>query len=85
MTVHTVEKNLANRTMVVTAEFDASIDRVWQLWADPRQLERWWGPPVYPASSRPKAMATTGYPFFRPPPPVVAGGAPVAEIGRAHV
>jgi uncharacterized protein YndB with AHSA1/START domain len=23
---------------------------VWQLWADPRQLERWWGPPTYPAT-----------------------------------
>ena len=29
---------------------DAPIDRVWQLWADPRQLERWWGPPTYPAT-----------------------------------
>ena len=23
---------------------------MWQLWADPRQLERWWGPPTYPAT-----------------------------------
>jgi uncharacterized protein YndB with AHSA1/START domain len=23
---------------------------VWQLRADPRQLERWWGPPTYPAT-----------------------------------
>jgi uncharacterized protein YndB with AHSA1/START domain len=23
---------------------------VWQLWSDPRQLERWWGPPTYPAT-----------------------------------
>ena len=29
---------------------DASPERVWQLWADPRQLERWWGPPSYPAT-----------------------------------
>jgi uncharacterized protein YndB with AHSA1/START domain len=36
--------------MTVTAEFEASPDRVWQLWADPRQLERWWGPPTYPAT-----------------------------------
>jgi uncharacterized protein YndB with AHSA1/START domain len=32
------------------AEFDASPDRVWQLWADPRQLERWWGPADLPAT-----------------------------------
>ena len=36
--------------MTLTAEFDASPERVWQLWADPRQLERWWGPPTYPAT-----------------------------------
>jgi uncharacterized protein YndB with AHSA1/START domain len=23
---------------------------VWQLWVDPRLLERWWGPPTYPAT-----------------------------------
>ena len=23
---------------------------MWQLWADPRKLERWWGPPSYPAT-----------------------------------
>ena len=23
---------------------------MWQLWADPRKLERWWGPPTYPAT-----------------------------------
>jgi uncharacterized protein YndB with AHSA1/START domain len=23
---------------------------VWQLWADPRRLERWWGPPSHPAT-----------------------------------
>jgi uncharacterized protein YndB with AHSA1/START domain len=34
----------------VTAEFAAPIERVWQLWADPRQLEGWWGPPTFPAT-----------------------------------
>jgi uncharacterized protein YndB with AHSA1/START domain len=37
-------------TMTVETEFDTSPERVWQLWADPRQLERWWGPPTYPAT-----------------------------------
>jgi uncharacterized protein YndB with AHSA1/START domain len=50
MTVIDVSKDLEARTMTLTAEFDASPDRIWQLWADPRQLERWWGPPVYPAT-----------------------------------
>jgi uncharacterized protein YndB with AHSA1/START domain len=50
MTVTAVRKDPEARSMTLTAEFDASPDRVWQLWADPRQLERWWGPPSYPAT-----------------------------------
>ncbi len=50
MTVTAVQKDTDALTMTVDAEFDASPDRVWQLWADPRQLERWWGPPTYPAT-----------------------------------
>ena len=50
MTVVAVDKRPETLTMTVHAEFDASPDRVWQLWADPRQLERWWGPPTYPAT-----------------------------------
>jgi enoyl-[acyl-carrier-protein] reductase (NADH) len=36
--------------MTLEAEFDASPERMWQLWADPRQLERWCGPPTYLAT-----------------------------------
>ena len=50
MTLKSVEKDVATLTMAVTSEFNAPIDRVWQLWADPRKLERWWGPPTYPAT-----------------------------------
>jgi uncharacterized protein YndB with AHSA1/START domain len=50
MTVMSVQKDPDALTMTLTAEFDASPERVWQLWADPRQLERWWGPPTYPAT-----------------------------------
>jgi uncharacterized protein YndB with AHSA1/START domain len=48
--VTSVEKNPETRTMTITAQFDAPLARVWQVWADPRQLERWWGPPTYPAT-----------------------------------
>jgi len=50
MTVIAVRKDPQALTMTIEAEFDASPERVWQLWADPRQLERWWGPPGYPAT-----------------------------------
>ncbi|MEU5609232.1 SRPBCC domain-containing protein [Streptomyces sparsogenes] len=50
MSVTSVDKDLDNLTLTLIADFTAPVDRVWQLWADPRQLERWWGPPTYPAT-----------------------------------
>jgi uncharacterized protein YndB with AHSA1/START domain len=50
MTVTDIRKDPEALTMRITAELDAPPERAWQLWADPRQLERWWGPPTYPAT-----------------------------------
>jgi uncharacterized protein YndB with AHSA1/START domain len=50
MPVTDVVKDPENLTLTLIAEFGATVDRVWQVWADPRQLERWWGPPTYPAT-----------------------------------
>jgi len=50
MTVTNVEKDPAAMTMSITSELAAPIERVWQLWENPRLLERWWGPPAYPAT-----------------------------------
>ena len=58
MTVTAVRKDPDQLTMTMEAEFDASPERIWQLWADPRQLERWWGPPTYPATFTKHDLAT---------------------------
>lgn len=50
MSVTNVEKDFDTLTISMTAEFAAPVERVWRVWADPRQLERWWGPPTYPAT-----------------------------------
>ncbi len=50
MPVTEANKDLDALTMTITAELDAGADRVWELWSDPRQLERWWGPPSHPAT-----------------------------------
>jgi uncharacterized protein YndB with AHSA1/START domain len=60
MTVISVDKDLDDLTLAVVAEFDAPIERVWQLWADPRQLERWWGPPGHPATFHEHDLAPGG-------------------------
>src|SRR3954466_12175874 len=57
MATPVVEKDLDAATFTVTTQFDAPPERVWQLWADPRQLERWWGPPTYPATFPRHALA----------------------------
>jgi uncharacterized protein YndB with AHSA1/START domain len=50
MTLVSSIKDQDTLTLTVVAQFDASPDRVWEVWADPRKLERWWGPPTYPAT-----------------------------------
>ena len=60
MTVTAVRKDPQRLTLTVEAEFDASVERIWQLWADPRKLERWWGPPTYPATFTKHDLAPGG-------------------------
>ena len=50
MPVTDITTDLDQRTIVITAEFAAPVERVWQIYADARQLERIWGPPTYPAT-----------------------------------
>lgn len=50
MPVLEVEKDPEAHTMRVVAEFAAPVERVWALYADPRKLERHWGPPGWPAT-----------------------------------
>jgi uncharacterized protein YndB with AHSA1/START domain len=50
MSVTSVDKDYDALAFTLIAEFDAPIERVWELWSDARQLERWWGPPTYPAT-----------------------------------
>lgn len=50
MPVTDVTKDLETRTLTITAEFAAQPERLWEIYADPRQLEQVWGPPGYPAT-----------------------------------
>jgi uncharacterized protein YndB with AHSA1/START domain len=60
VTVISVVRDAEARTLTITARFDAPIGRVWQVWSDPRQLERWWGPPMYPATVMEHDLAPGG-------------------------
>ncbi len=37
-------------TFTLTAEFAAPVERLWEAFTEPQQLERFWGPPGYPAT-----------------------------------
>ena len=50
MPVVSTTKNVDALTLTLVAEYDATPEKVWQLFADPRKLERWWGPPGWPAT-----------------------------------
>lgn len=50
MPVTDVSHDLGARTITIVAEFAAPPKRIWEVYADPRQLERVWGPPTYPAT-----------------------------------
>ncbi|MEP6979156.1 MAG: SRPBCC domain-containing protein [Nakamurella sp.] len=50
MPVTDVTPDLENRTLTITTDFAAPVERVFAVYADPRQLERVWGPPTFPAT-----------------------------------
>lgn len=37
-------------TLTVVADYVVPVERLWAAYADPRQLERFWGPPEWPAT-----------------------------------
>ena len=50
MPVTSVEKDLDQLTITIVADFPVAVRRLWDAYADPRQIERFWGPPTYPAT-----------------------------------
>ncbi len=50
MPVTDVTQDLERRTLTITAEFAAPVERIWAIYEDARQLERTWGPPTHPAT-----------------------------------
>lgn len=50
MPVIKVNHDINTPTLTIVAEFAAPVQRIWDIYADPRQLELIWGPPTYPAT-----------------------------------
>ena len=65
MTVTSVDTDYDSLSIALIAEFDSPIDQVWELWSDPRKLERWWGPPGYPATFEKHDLSPGGEVTYR--------------------
>lgn len=50
MPITAIDKDPNALTLTITADFPVSLQRLWDAYADPRQLEKFWGPPSWPAT-----------------------------------
>lgn len=50
MPVTSLTSDPATLTLTVVGEYPVPLERLWRAWTDPRQLERFWGPPQWPAT-----------------------------------
>jgi uncharacterized protein YndB with AHSA1/START domain len=50
MPLTSVTKDAAKLTLTIVGDYPVSQQRLWDAFADPRQLERFWGPPSWPAT-----------------------------------
>jgi uncharacterized protein YndB with AHSA1/START domain len=61
MPITSVTKDPDKLTLTVVADFPVPQQRLWDAWADPRQLERFWGPPFAPATFTHPRIMTSGW------------------------
>jgi len=60
MPITSVERDLDALTLTVVADFPVPVRRLWDAYADPRQLEKFWGPPEWPSTFTRHDMAVGG-------------------------
>jgi uncharacterized protein YndB with AHSA1/START domain len=60
MPITSVTSDPTALTLTVVGEYPVPVERLWDAWADPRQLERFWGPPTWPATFTRHDMAVGG-------------------------
>ena len=65
MPITSVTRDPDALTMTVVAEFPTGVQRLWEAYVDPRQLERFLGPPTYPATFTRHDAAVGGRSSYR--------------------
>jgi uncharacterized protein YndB with AHSA1/START domain len=60
MPVMSVTSDAEALTLTVVGEYPVPVERLWEAWADPRQLEKFWGPEEWPATFTRHEMVAGG-------------------------
>jgi uncharacterized protein YndB with AHSA1/START domain len=60
MPITEVASNAKDLTLTVISDYSVPVERLWNAYADPRQLERFWGPVEWPATFTRHDMAVGG-------------------------
>ena len=60
MPITEVSSNAQDLTLTVIADYPVPVERLWNAYSDPRQLERFWGPEGWPATFTRHVMAVGG-------------------------
>lgn len=50
MPIQSIESNPKTLTVTAVGEYLVPLEKLWDVWTDPRKLERFWGPPEWPAT-----------------------------------
>lgn len=46
MPIQSIKTDESALTLTAIGSYPVPVERLWQAWSDPRQLERFWGPPT---------------------------------------
>ena len=60
MPITNISSDPSALTLTVVADYPVSVERLWDAYADPRKLERFWGPEQWPATFTRHDMAVGG-------------------------
>lgn len=60
MPITSVTSDAEALTLTVVGDYPVPVERLWEAYADPRQLERFWGPETWPATFTRHDMAVGG-------------------------
>ncbi|WP_372735430.1 SRPBCC domain-containing protein [Nocardioides sp.] len=84
MPITAVHKDPEALTMTVVADFTASLTRLWDAYSDPRQIEKFWGPPSYPATFTRHDMCVGGRSEYVMSPQAFDGAGSDGEVSRGY-